>query len=407
MVGGKESGLIAAKKTRKTAQDKLDVADTNYTTMFVGINAPTVGMVAQDIWVDSTSENFAVFRYLSGNWSTPVRGTIASSAINVAKADIKINGLLNGTVDSVGLHTLMKNADVLAREISVLYALFDQYGADGSVIENTFSAAMGDMLRDGYWNDSNYIVGQESKLYADAQEIMRIMAQPDSTYSVKFVELSEAAISAPELTGISAVATIESEIVDGKAIINVPEPIAGISFPFQSIPNDGDLMSVQTGDAMHVTFSLDSGYLFVDPRGWMTESYVIPSWKDIDLDFSVHIIDEEIGISVWGFVDKVIKCYDKPWQTTISVSTKESDIGSKTFTDILSSIASIAEEVRGKSDVYDRSRLISNAKTISAAALQGIIDVNRTKILATASNWGTDAQGNIVFTAQDNSAAMM
>ena len=379
MVGGKESGLIAAKKTRKTAQDKLDVADTNYTTMFVGINAPTVGMVAQDIWVDSTSENFAVFRYLSGNWSTPVRGTIASSAINVAKADIKINGLLNGTVDSVGLHTLMKNADVLAREISVLYALFDQYGADGSVIENTFSAAMGDMLRDGYWNDSNYIVGQESKLYADAQEIMRIMAQPDSTYSVKFVELSEAAISAPELTGISAVATIESEIVDGKAIINVPEPIAGISFPFQSIPNDGDLMSVQTGDAMHVTFSLDSGYLFVDPRGWMTESYVIPSWKDIDLDFSVHIIDEEIGISVWGFVDKVIKCYDKPWQTTISVSTKESDIGSKTFTDILSSIASIAEEVRGKSDVYDRSRLISNAKTISAAALQGIIDVNRTK----------------------------
>ena len=158
---------------------------------------------------------------------------------------------------------------------------------------------------------------------------------------------------------------------------------------------------------MRATFSLDSGYLFVNPNGWMTEDYVVPSWKDIDLDFSIHIIDEEIGISVWGFVEKVIKCYDKPWETTITISTKESDIGNKTFTDIIASIASIAEDVRGKADVYDRSRLISSAKTISANALQGIIDVSRTSILATASNWGTDVYGNIVFTAQDNSAAMM
>ena len=243
VVGGKESGLIAAKKTKKTAQDKLDVADTKYTTMFVGVNAPMGGMVAEDIWVNTTSENFTVFRYLSENWDTPVRGNIASNAINVAKADIKINGLLVGTADSVGLYVLMKNADILAREIAALYISFDQYSAYGGVIENTFSVAMGDMLRDGYWNDNNYIVGQESKLYADAQEIMRIMAQPDSTYSVKFIDLFEVSNTVPKFTGISDVTTIDGEVVDG----NVAEPVAGISFPFPLIPNDGDLMSVQTG----------------------------------------------------------------------------------------------------------------------------------------------------------------
>lgn len=39
---------------------------------------------------------------------------------------------------------------------------------DTATIETAFANAMGDLLREGYWNNSNYIEGQEETLYADA-----------------------------------------------------------------------------------------------------------------------------------------------------------------------------------------------------------------------------------------------
>lgn len=156
-------------------------------------------------------------------------------------------------------------------------------------------------------------------------------------------------------------------------------------------------------------FSLDSGVLFVQRflSSGSSQVYSPPAWSDIGIDFFVHIVDEEIGVSAWGFVESVNKCYDQPWKTDIKVSVKRSEVTGQSFTDILASIAATAEEVRGKSDVYDRSRVISNAKTLSADALQGIINADLLSLQSVTSNWATDSRGNIVFNSHDESSAMM
>ena len=55
--------------------------------------------------------------------------------------------------------------------------------------EADFAEAMGDFLRDGYWSDTNYILGQEQALYDDAVNIMKTMARPTMKYTVSRVNL--------------------------------------------------------------------------------------------------------------------------------------------------------------------------------------------------------------------------
>lgn len=197
-IGGKESALESAYNTRDEGYVKLDEVDTTYTTLFAQATAPSSGMIANDLWVDIDASPVAVFRYVSSNWDTQVTGVNASYAMTVGKALVRISNLLTGTVDSEGLYDLMADADVLAREISTLYDTYDTQIASVNTIESTFANAMGDMLRDGYWNDSNYIVGQEDELYADAQDIMDVMSQPVADYSVNMVDLYEAYMASPQ-----------------------------------------------------------------------------------------------------------------------------------------------------------------------------------------------------------------
>jgi hypothetical protein len=197
-IGGKESALLSAYDTRDEGYEDLDAEDTTYTTLFAQATAPSSGMVANDLWVDTDASPIAVFRYVGGNWNTQVTGMTASYAMVVGKALVRIENLLNGTVDSEGLYDLMSDADILAREICTLYDTYDTQAGNINTIESTFATAMGDMLRDGYWNDSNYIVGQEDELYADAQDIMDVMSQPVADYSVNMVDLYEAYMASPQ-----------------------------------------------------------------------------------------------------------------------------------------------------------------------------------------------------------------
>ena len=52
--------------------------------------------------------------------------------------------------------------------------------------------AMGDLLKDGYWNDDNYIAGQEQYLYNDALDVMKEVSKPTVSYDVGLVIMSEA-----------------------------------------------------------------------------------------------------------------------------------------------------------------------------------------------------------------------
>ena len=41
-------------------------------------------------------------------------------------------------------------------------------------------------------------------------------------------------------------------------------------------------------------------------------------WPDLSVMSAAHLIDEEINVNCWAYMDKLNKCYDKPWKTQIS-----------------------------------------------------------------------------------------
>lgn len=49
---------------------------------------------------------------------------------------------------------------------------------------------MGDFLKDGYWSNTNYVLGQEQQLYDDAVEVLASMSRPSVKYSVTRANLS-------------------------------------------------------------------------------------------------------------------------------------------------------------------------------------------------------------------------
>lgn len=56
--------------------------------------------------------------------------------------------------------------------------------------ESAFAAVMGDMLRDGYWSNTNYAPGQEQLLYWDALDQSTEAAWPSVKYSISLIEVA-------------------------------------------------------------------------------------------------------------------------------------------------------------------------------------------------------------------------
>lgn len=80
--------------------------------------------------------------------------------------------------------------------------LKDDYDADiknQEQIQADFLLAMGDMLKDGYWADDNYIAGQEQFLYNDALDVMKQVSKPKVTYSVTLSNFEQAMDQAAQL----------------------------------------------------------------------------------------------------------------------------------------------------------------------------------------------------------------
>ena len=93
-----------------------------------------------------------------------------------------------------GLFKMMQD---LVKNDGLLYQ-YDYYEAENARlndeqddIEATFIAAMGYMLRDGYWNNNNYTLGQEQYLYDDAIDVTKEMSKPDVSYTFSYVRVSE------------------------------------------------------------------------------------------------------------------------------------------------------------------------------------------------------------------------
>jgi len=56
--------------------------------------------------------------------------------------------------------------------------------SEQEAIESAFATAMGEMLADGYWSNTNYAPGQEEWLYWDAIERMDEVSRPTVKYGI-------------------------------------------------------------------------------------------------------------------------------------------------------------------------------------------------------------------------------
>ena len=214
-----------------------------------------------------------------------------------------------------------------------------------AVAENTFATVMGSMLRDGYWSDDNYAPGQEQSLYADALEISKKLAFPIVSYSATIEDLSHA-------------------------------PLCKIEYGEDGKPE-----------------------------------YVVDSTYHKELSFRlaqvVRIYDEDMPYNDYAVTTKVVECVDNPTSNSCELQSDLSDIGQKTFASILERVTEMAEKVRQNKDIYERAVAISKDGKIDTSTLEGAIDVLKTKLTSTVSNWKTDANGNIIFESLDGSSAMM
>ena len=112
------------------------------------------------------------------------------------------------------------------------------------------------------------------------------------------------------------------------------------------------------------------------------ESTTQVSWPDLSMCCAVHLIDPEISVNTWAFIDKIQKCYDKPWKTKIYINTNLSTIAQRNFTDVMSNIATVASEVKGKTSYYDKT-IGSSATTDDVTLINAEINKNERELLST------------------------
>lgn len=88
------------------------------------------------------------------------------------------------------MHLLMKS-DGYLYDIDCLRGMVATYQEYLDDAESDFIIAMGDMLSDGYWNNHNYIEGQEQHLFDDATDLLKSMSRPEISYTFNLVRLRQ------------------------------------------------------------------------------------------------------------------------------------------------------------------------------------------------------------------------
>lgn len=136
---------------------------------------------------------------------------------------------------------------------------------------------------------------------------------------------------------------------------------------------------------------------------------VLDKYKDekLLLGMSVRVYDELLPLNDYAIVTETTEYPDKPQNNTVALKTDLLDLGNKTFSTVIERITDLSNQVKQGKDVYERAAAISKDGTIQSALLEGAIDVLKTKLISTSSNWRTDDLGNIILTSLDGNSAMM
>lgn len=111
---------------------------------------------------------------------------------------------------------------------------------------------------------------------------------------------------------------------------------------------------------------------------------------------ALRIWDEQLKLNDWAYVTKLVEMPETPEKDSITITNDLSSVGGLSLDSVIARITGIAETLRQKKTLYDRSQAISQDGSIPAKRLEGMIDVLRTRLSSSVSNWYTDKDGNIV-----------
>ena len=129
--------------------------------------------------------------------------------------------------------------------------------------------------------------------------------------------------------------------------------------------------------------------------------------EDFNLNAIFKIHDDELDVHDNLFVTSIEIGVDEEDSGSIEVSNKDITLNSNDLGALLSRMTQLADLLEQKNTLYDRAQSISKDGTLYATRLNGQIDVLKNQLMSTVSNWHTDANGNIIFVAADDSSAMM
>ena len=234
--------------------------------------------------------------------------------------------------EPIGINYLIKQFKALTDELYLEKIPALQAAQDTITAANDAQVRMlGDILREGWWQDGSYVEGDEQRMYDDALDNLKKISYPETTYTFDFLDLY------------------------GSQDMSIR-----------------DLEDVE--------------------------------WPDIKITDAAHLIDPELDINKWAYIDELNKCYDQPWKTTITINTQLTMMGQQEFKDVLTRIAEVASETKAKQTLYQRAEAISADGTLDAEKITGTIDTEDVQI--TGSGFTTDDKGNFIMESADGLAAL-
>lgn len=165
----------------------------------------------------------------------------------------------------------------------------------------------------------------------------------------------------------------------------------------------GDLLYLESCEVMDKLSKPDVTYTvsvqnLAGVNGYQQEQFKINT--------ALRIWDEALTLNDRAYVTKLIEHPAKPEDDTITISNDLTNVGGLSLDGVIARITGIAEAVEQKAALYDRSKAISQDGTIPAKRLEGMIDVLRTRLTSSVSNWYTDENGNLILEAANGKSAM-
>ena len=217
LFGGTETEAALARSstsvTLNTAAYKLNSTDASLTSdKTVLVNTGDVKLLFGDYGITDTLEATAIADEIRDKAVHDLPANILNVSSVAKTIKLKCSSSSSGvaaklfgttftmTVSAVayGLYEQFARAVALATEVGILTNTQKEQLKNQNNIEADFVLAMGDLLRDGYWNDDNYIKGQEQYLYNDALDVMKEVSKPTIKYAVSLMVMSEAMGYTPE-----------------------------------------------------------------------------------------------------------------------------------------------------------------------------------------------------------------